>query len=101
MSGPSITEIHYYNLYQPTRAYHVSEELTKVKNIYAKEEKSTTEIKGNVKVHYQLEDGTSIKESVDVVKDAVVSSTEEKYYLDKDDKKEAGQKVSKIEESTS
>ena len=87
VSGPSITEIHYYNLYQPTRAYHVSEELTKVKNIYAKEEKSTTEIKGNVKVHYQLEDGTSIKESVDVVKDAVVSSTEEKYYLDKDDKK--------------
>ena len=87
VSGPSITEIHYYNLYQPTRAYHVSEELTKVKNIYAKEEKSTTEIKGNVKVHYQLEDGTSIKESVDVVKDAVVSSTEEKYYLDKNDKK--------------
>ena len=87
VSGPSITEIHYYNLYQPTRAYHVSEELTKVKNIYAKEEKSTTEIKGNVKVHYQLADGTSIKESVDVVKDAVVSSTEEKYYLDKDDKK--------------
>ena len=87
VSGPSITEIHYYNLYQPTRAYHVSGELTKVKNIYAKEEKSTTEIKGNVKVHYQLEDGTSIKESVDVVKDAVVSSTEEKYYLDKDDKK--------------
>ena len=87
VSGPSITEIHYYNLYQPTRAYHVSEELTKVKNIYAKEEKSTTEIKGNVKVHYQLADGTSIKESVDVVKDAVVSSIEEKYYLDKDDKK--------------
>ena len=87
VSGPEITEIHYYNMYQPTRAYHVSEELTKVKNIYAKEEKSTTEIKGNVKVHYQLVDGTSIKESVDVVKDAVVSSTEEKYYLDKDDKK--------------
>ena len=87
VSGPEITEIHYYNLYQPTRAYHVSEELTKVKNIYAKEEKSTTEIKGNVKVHYQLVDGTSIKESVDVVKDAVVSSTEEKYYLDKNDKK--------------
>ena len=87
VSGPEITEIHYYNLYQPTRAYHISEELTKVKNIYAKEEKSTSEIKGNVKVHYQLEDGTSIKESVDVVKDAVVSSTEEKYYLDKDDKK--------------
>ena len=87
VSGPEITEIHYYNLYQPTRAYHISEELTKVKNIYAKEEKSITEIKGNVKVHYQLLDGTSIKESVDVVKDAVVSSTEEKYYLDKDDKK--------------
>ena len=74
-------------MYQPTRAYHISEELTKVKNIYAKEEKSTSEIKGNVKVHYQLVDGTSIKESVDVVKDAVVSSTEEKYYLDKNDKK--------------
>ena len=87
VSGPSITEIHYYNLYQPTRAYHVSEELTKVKNIYAKEEKSTTEIKGNVKVHYQLEDGTSIKESADVVKDAVISSTETKYYLDKDNQK--------------
>ena len=87
VSGPEITEIHYYNMYQPTRAYHVSEELTKVKNIYAKEEKSITEIKGNVKVHYQLLDGTSIKESVDVVKDAVVSSTEEKYYLDKNDKK--------------
>ena len=87
VSGPSITEIHYYNLYQPTRAYHVSEELTKVKNIYAKEEKSTTEIKGNVKVHYQLADGTSIKESVDVVKDAVISSTETKYYLNKDNQK--------------
>ena len=87
VSGPSITEIHYYNLYQPIRAYHVSEELTKVKNIYAKEEKSTTEIKGNVKVHYQLADGTSIKESADVVKDAVISSTETKYYLDKDNQK--------------
>ena len=87
VSGPSITEIHYYNLYQPTRAYHVSEELTKVKNIYAKEEKSTTEIKGNVKVHYQLADGTSIKENSAVVKDAVISSTETKYYLNKDDQK--------------
>ena len=87
VSGPSITEIHYYNLYQPTRAYHVSGELTKVKNIYAKEEKSTTEIKGNVKVHYQLEDGTSIKESTDVVKDAVIASTETKYYLNKDNQK--------------
>lgn len=87
VSGPLITEIHYYNLYQPTRAYHVSEELTKVKNIYAKEETETTESKGSVIVKYELADGTSIKESVDVVKDAVVSSIEEKYYLDKDDKK--------------
>lgn len=87
ISEPIYSEIHYYDLYQPTRAYHVSEELTKVKNIYAKEEKSTTEIKGNVKVHYQLADGTSIKESVDVVKDAVVSSTETKYYLNKDNQK--------------
>ena len=39
VSGPSITEIHYYNLYQPTRAYHVSEELTKIKNIFSKRRK--------------------------------------------------------------
>ena len=87
VSGPSITEIHYYNLYQPTRAYHVSEELTKVKNIYAKEETETTESKGSVIVKYELADGTSIKESTDVVKDAVISSTETKYYLNKDNQK--------------
>ena len=87
VSMPEITEIHYYNLYQPTRAYHISDQLTNIKNIYAKEEKAIAESKGNVKVHYQLADGTSIKESADVVKDAVISSTEEKYYLDKDNQK--------------
>ena len=78
---------YYHNLYLPTRAYHISDKLTNIKNIYAKEEKVITEIKGNVKVHYQLEDGTIIKESADVVKDAVISSTETKYYLDKDNQK--------------
>ena len=87
VSGPSITEIHYYNLYQPTRAYHVSKQLTNVKNIYAKEEIETTESKGSVTVKYELADGTSIKESTDVVKDAVITSTETKYYLDKDNQK--------------
>ena len=87
VSGPSITEIHYYNLYQPTRAYHVSKQLTNVKNIYAKEEIETTESKGSVTVKYELADGTSIKESTDVVKDAVISSTETKYYLNKDNQK--------------
>ena len=81
------TEIHYYNLYQPTRAYHISDKLTNIKNIYAKEEKEITESKGSVIVKYELVDGTMIKESADVVKDAVVSSTEEKYYLDKDNQK--------------
>ena len=81
------SEIHYYNLYQPTRAYHVSDQLTNVKNIYAKEEKAVTENKGSVIVKYELADGTSIKESADVVKDAVISSTETKYYLDKDNQK--------------
>ena len=87
VSGPSITEIHYYNLYQPTRAYHVSDQLTNVKNIYAKEETATTESRGSVIVKYELADGTSIKESADVVKDAVISSTETKYYLNKDNQK--------------
>ena len=87
VSGPSITEIHYYNLYQPTRAYHVSKQLTNVKNIYAKEEIETTESKGSVTVKYELADGTPIKESTDVVKDAVITSTETKYYLDKDNQK--------------
>ena len=87
VSVPQITEIHYYDLYQPTRAYHISDKLTNIKNIYAKEEKAIAESKGNVKVHYQLVDGTSIKESADVVKDAVISSTETKYYLDKDNQK--------------
>ena len=78
---------YYHDLYQPTRAYHISDKLTNIKNIYAKEEKAITEIKGNVKVHYQLEDGTIIKESADVVKDAVISSTETKYYIDRDNQK--------------
>ena len=87
VSAPIYSEIHYYNLYQPTRAYHVSDQLTNVKNIYAKEEIETTENKGSVIVKYELADGTSIKESSDVVKDAVISSTETKYYLDKDNQK--------------
>ena len=81
------TEIHYYNLYLPTRAYHISDKLTNIKNIYAKEETEVTENKGTVIVKYELADGTIIKESADVVKDAVVSSTETKYYLDKDNQK--------------
>ena len=87
VSAPIYSEIHYYNLYQPTRAYHISNQLTNVKNIYAKEETETTESKGSVIVKYQLADGTSIKESTDVVKDAVISSTETKYYLNKDNQK--------------
>ena len=87
VSAPIYSEIHYYNLYQPTRAYHISDKLTNIKNIYAKEETETTESKGSVIVKYQLADGTSIKESAVVVKDAVVSSTETKYYLNKDNNK--------------
>ena len=78
---------YYHNLYLPTRAYHISDKLTNIKNIYAKEETEVAENKGSVIVKYELADGTSLKESVDVVKDAVVSSTEEKYYLDKDNQK--------------
>ena len=89
VSQPIYTTIEYYDLYLPTRAYHISDKLTNIKNIYAKEEKAITENKGNVKVHYQLEDGTIIKESADVVKDAVISSTEEKYYLDRNNQKVA------------
>ena len=87
VTAPVYSEIHYYDLYQPTRAYHVSDQLTNVKNIYAKEETETTGNKGSVIVKYELADGTSIKESADVVKDAVISSTEAKYYLDKDNNK--------------
>lgn len=87
ISEPIYSEIHYYDLYQPTRAYHISDKLTNIKNIYAKEETETTESKGSVIVKYELEDGTSIKESTDVVKDAVISSTETKYYLNKDNQK--------------
>ena len=87
VSQPINTIIEYYDLYQPTRAYHISDKLTNIKNIYAKEEESVTENKGSVIVKYELADGTSLKESVDVVKDAVVSFTEEKYYLDKDNQK--------------
>ena len=87
VTAPIYSEIHYYDLYQPTRAYHVSDQLTNVKNIYAKEETETTENKGSVIVKYELADGTSIKETSDVVKDAVISSTETKYYLDKDNNK--------------
>ena len=87
VTAPIYSEIHYYDLYQPTRAYHVSDQLTNVKNIYAKEETETTGNKGSVIVKYELADGTSIKETADVVKDAVISSTEAKYYLDKDNNK--------------
>ena len=87
VSAPIYSEIHYYNLYQPTRAYHVSDQLTNVKNIYAKEKTETTENKGRVIVKYELADGTSIKETADVVKDSVISSTEAKYYLDKGNNK--------------
>ena len=84
VSGPVITEFHYYNLYQPTRAYHVSDDLTKVKNIYSKEEKEVIENKGSVKVKYELLDGTSIKDDTDVIKDSVIENIETKYYLDKE-----------------
>ena len=87
VSQPINTIIEYYDLYQPTRAYHISDKLTNIKNIYAKEEKEITESKGSVIVKYELVDGISIKENVDVIKDTVVSSTETKYYLDKDNNK--------------
>ncbi len=87
VSEPIYSEIHYYDLYQPTRAYHISDKLTNIKNIYAKEETETTESKGSVIVKYQLADGTSIKENATVVNDVVVSSTETKYYLNKDNNK--------------
>lgn len=87
VSQPINTIIEYYDLYQPTRAYHISDKLTNIKNIYAKEEKTITESKGSVIVKYELADGISIKENVDVIKDTVVSSTETKYYLDKDNNK--------------
>ena len=87
MSEPSITEIHYYNLYQPTRAYHISDNLKKVKNIYSKEEKELIENKGSVKVKYELLDGTAIKDDADVVKDSVIESIETKYYLDNEGNK--------------
>ena len=87
VSEPSITEIHYYNLYQPTRAYHVSGELTKIKNIYSKEEKEVIENKGSVKVKYELLNGTSIKDDADVIKDSVIESIETKYYFDKEGNK--------------
>ena len=93
VSGPSITEIHYYNLYQPTRAYHVSDDLTKVKNIYSKEEKEVIENKGSVKVKYELLDGTSIKDDADVIKDSVIENIETKYYLDKEGNKVIVSKV--------
>ena len=84
VSGPAITEFHYYNLYQPTRAYHISDDLTKVKNIYSKEEKEVIENKDSVKVKYELLDGTSIKDDTDVIKDSVIENIETKYYLDKE-----------------
>lgn len=80
-------QFYYHDLYQPTRAYHISDKLTNIKNIYAKEEKEITESKGSVIVKYELVGGISIKENADVVEDAVVSSTETKYYLDKDNQK--------------
>jgi len=95
VTAPIYSEIHYYNLYQPTRAYHVSDQLTNVKNIYAKEETETTENKGSVIVKYELADGTSIKETADVVKDAVISSTETKYYLDKNYRLEKNRRIFK------
>ena len=87
VSGPAITEFHYYNLYQPTRAYHVSNDLTKVKNIYSKEEKELIENKGSVKVKYELLDATPIKDDADVIKDSVIENIETKYYLDKEGNK--------------
>lgn len=93
VSGPAITEFHYYNLYHPTRAYHVSEELTKIKNIYSKEEKEVIKNKGSVKVKYELLDGTSIKDDADVIKDAVIENIETKYYLDKEGNKVIVSKV--------
>ena len=87
ISEPIYSEIHYYDLYQPTRAYHISDKLTNIKNIYVKEETETIESKGSVIVKYQLADGTSIKENATVVNDVVVSSTETKYYLNKDNNK--------------
>ena len=93
VSGPAITEFHYYNMYQPTRAYHVSDDLTKVKNIYSKEEKEVIENKGSVKVKYELLDGTSIKDDADVIKDSVIENIETKYYLDKEGNKVIVSKV--------
>ncbi|WP_173293581.1 MucBP domain-containing protein, partial [Streptococcus sp. k-402] len=68
--------------YTPLRAYRLGSGHTTITYTYSPEVTSRVEKKGSVTVHYQTEDGTTLKDSYNDTVDAVVEVETKTYYLD-------------------
>ncbi|WP_240156599.1 MucBP domain-containing protein, partial [Streptococcus sp. 544] len=68
--------------YTPLRAYRLGSGHTTITYTYSPEVTSRVEKKGSVTVHYQTEDGTTLKDSYKDTVDAVVEVETKTYYLD-------------------
>ena len=66
----------------PLRAYRLGSGNTAITYTYSPEKTSRVEKKGSVTVHYQTEDGTTLKDSYNDTVDAVVGVETKTYYLD-------------------
>ena len=72
----------YRTAYTPLRAYRLGSGRTTITYTYSPEKTSRVEKKGSVTVHYQTEDGTTLKDSYKDTVDAVVEVETKTYYLD-------------------
>ncbi|MCP9060947.1 MULTISPECIES: MucBP domain-containing protein, partial [unclassified Streptococcus] len=72
----------YKTEYTPLRAYRLGSGHTTITYTYSPEVTSRSEKKGSVTVHYQTEDGTTLKDSYNDTVDAVVEVETKTYYLD-------------------
>ncbi|WP_345789587.1 MucBP domain-containing protein, partial [Streptococcus sp. 53] len=82
VNGPATEKYNYRTAYTPLRAYRLGSGHTTITYTYSPEVTSRSEKKGSVTVHYQTEDGTTLKSSYNDTVDAVVEVETKTYYLD-------------------
>ena len=82
VKGPVSEKYNYRTDYTPLRAYRLGSGRTTITYTYSPEVTRRVEKKGSVTVHYQTEDGTTLKSSYNDTVDAVVEVETKTYYLD-------------------
>ena len=82
VKGPVSEKYNYRTAYTPLRAYRLGSGRTTITYTYSPEVTRRVEKKGSVTVHYQTEDGTTLKSSYNDTVDAVVEVETKTYYLD-------------------